>query len=104
MGAAAARQAREVVGLTQTVAAIHLLILCQAADLRGADRLGRGSRRVYEAVRAVSPFVARDRELRGDIEQVVELIASGRLARAIDGLTGAEAFGYAPGTNGRDAR
>jgi len=85
MGAAAARQAREVVGLTQTVAAIHLLILCQAADLRGADRLGSGSRRVYDAVRAVSPFVQRDRELRADIERVVTLIASGQLSRAIDG-------------------
>jgi histidine ammonia-lyase/phenylalanine ammonia-lyase len=99
MGAAAARQAREVVSLTQTVAAIHLLILCQAADLRGADRLGHGSRRVHAAIRAVSPFVERDRELRADIEQVVALIASGQLSRAIDGLTHAEAFGYAPGTN-----
>ena len=85
MGAAAARQAREVVGLTQTVAAIHLLILCQAADLRGADRLGSGSRRVYEAIRAVSPFVEGDRELRADIERVVALIASGQLSRNIDG-------------------
>jgi histidine ammonia-lyase/phenylalanine ammonia-lyase len=85
MGAAAARQAREVVGLTQTVAAIHLLILCQAADLRGANRLGSGSRRVYEAVRAVSPFVEGDRELRADIERVVALIASGQLSRNIDG-------------------
>jgi histidine ammonia-lyase len=84
MGAAAARQAREVVDLTQRVAAIHLLILCQAADLRGADRLGEGSRRVYAAVRKVSPFVEFDRELRTDIEQVVDLIRSGALVAAIE--------------------
>ena len=84
MGAAAARQAREVVDLTQQVAAMHLLILCQAADLRGADKLGTGSRRVYDTVRAASPFVERDRELRADIEAVVALIRSGELPGRID--------------------
>jgi histidine ammonia-lyase/phenylalanine ammonia-lyase len=85
MGATAARQAREVVNLTQQVAAMHLLILCQAADLRGAGGLGEGSRRVYAAVRKVSPFVEFDRELRADIEQVVALIRSGALTVAIEG-------------------
>ena len=84
MGATAARQAREVVDLTQRVAAIHLLILCQAADLRGADRLGEGTRRVYTAVRNVSPFVDFDRELRPDIERVAELMRSGALVDAIE--------------------
>ena len=84
MGAVAARQAREVVRLTQQVAAMHLLILCQAADLRGADQLGEGTRRIYDAVRSVSAFVERDRELRGDIEAVVGLIRSGRLGEAVE--------------------
>jgi len=61
MGATAARQAREVVGLVERATAIHLLILCQAADLRGADKLGKGTRRVYDAVRHVSPYLERDR-------------------------------------------
>jgi histidine ammonia-lyase len=69
------------------VAAIHLLILCQAADLRGADRLGEGTRRVYAAVRKVSPFVDFDRELRPDIERVVELMRSGVLVDAIEADT-----------------
>jgi phenylalanine ammonia-lyase len=84
MGATAARQAREVVDLTHRVAAIHLLILCQAADLRGPDRLGEGSQRIYRAIRKVSPFVDFDRELRGDIEAVVGLIRSGALVAAIE--------------------
>jgi len=85
MAAAAARQAREVIGLTQTVTAMHLLILCQAADLRGgAGRLGIGTRHVYEAVRSVASFVERDRELRSDIENVVSLIRCGSLSHAID--------------------
>ena len=44
MGATAARHTRDVVALTEKVAAIHLLALCQAADLRGADQLGRTRR------------------------------------------------------------
>ena len=84
MGATAARQAREVVDLTQRVAAIHLLILCQAADLRGPDKLGEGSRRIYAAIRKVSPFVDLDRELRADIEAVVGIIRSGELVAAIE--------------------
>lgn len=85
MGAAAARQAREVVDLTQQVAAMQLLILCQAGDLRGPDKLGDGTRRVYETVRKVSPFVEYDRELRKDIEAVAGLIRTGALIDAIDG-------------------
>lgn len=84
MAAAAARQAREVVGLVQSVTAIHLLILCQAADLRGADKLASGTRKLYDAIREVSPYVRRDRELREDIENVVGLIRTGSLSRILE--------------------
>lgn len=79
MAAAASRQAREVVDLTRMVIAIHLMLLCQAADLRGPEKLGEGTRKIYDAVRRVTPYVKRDREVRGDIEKVVELIRSGEL-------------------------
>jgi histidine ammonia-lyase len=84
MAAAASRQAREVVGLSQIVCAIHVLILCQAADLRGATKLAPKTRAIYDAVRAVSPFVDRDRELRPDIEKVLELIRSGSLHDVVE--------------------
>lgn len=84
MGAIAARQAREVVGLVQEVAAIHLIVLCQAADRRDAAKLAPATRRVYEAVRSVSPYVEEDRELREDIQRVVGLIRSGELASLIE--------------------
>lgn len=84
MGATAARQAREVIDLHKRVTAIHLLILCQAADLRGADKLAPGTKRVYDAVREVSSYVEGDRELRDDIERVVALIDSGSLVRAVE--------------------
>jgi histidine ammonia-lyase/phenylalanine ammonia-lyase len=84
MAAAAARQAKEVVGLTEAVTAIHLLLLCQAADLRGVDKLAEGTRRVYEAVRKVSPIVDRDRELRPDVQKVVALIRSSELLPLVE--------------------
>jgi len=78
-GAAAARSARDVVELAQRCGAMHLLGACQAADLRGADRLGSGTGAVYRKVRAVSPFVERDRPLQQDIEAIGALLRSGEL-------------------------
>jgi histidine ammonia-lyase len=78
MGTIAARRAREVVRLTERVAAIHLLALCQAVDLRGPALLGR-TRLVYERVRAVSAPVESDRALDADVEAVVTLLRDGSL-------------------------
>ena len=44
-----------------------------------------GSTNIYDAVREVSAYVEGDRELRDDIEQVVGLIDSGSLVRAVEG-------------------
>lgn len=82
MGSIAARQARDVIEIAERCCAIHLLGACQAADLRGADKLGR-TRSVYERIRAVSPFVERDRELEEDIYAVAEMIHSGVLLDAL---------------------
>jgi len=78
MGSTAARHARDVVALTEKVAAIHLLALCQAADLRGAQQLGR-TRMVYDRVRAVAPFLDTDRPMADDIEAVLGLLHEGAL-------------------------
>ena len=77
MGTTAARRTRDVVRLTERVAAIHLLALCQAADLRGPDGLGR-TRAIYDCVRAKAPTVQGDREMEREIEDVP---ASSAMAR-----------------------
>lgn len=79
MGAAAARSARDVVEITGRCCAIHLLGAAQAADLRGAERLGEGTGTIHRRIRDVSPFVDRDRPLQRDIEAVADLIHSGAL-------------------------
>ena len=82
MGATAARQARDVVGLVEKVAAIHLIALCQAADLRGAEGLGR-TRAIYDLVRREVPFLEADRPMEGDIATVLDLLHDGALTAAL---------------------
>jgi histidine ammonia-lyase/phenylalanine ammonia-lyase len=92
MGSIAARQARDVVDIVERCCAIHLLAACQAADLRGAEKLGR-TRVAYERIRAISPFVERDRELEEDVYAVAEMIHSGSLLGALGLEAGSEEEG-----------
>jgi phenylalanine ammonia-lyase len=78
MGSISARRTRDVVRLAESVVAMHLLALCQAADLRGPQRLG-ATRTVYERVRAVSNGLGDDRELEDDVVAVVGLLRDGSL-------------------------
>ena len=82
MGATAARQARDVVALVEKVAVIHLIALCQAADLRGADRLGR-THEVYARIRGRVPTLEEDREMQADIEAVLDMLHDGSLLRGM---------------------
>jgi histidine ammonia-lyase len=69
--------------------AVEALVAVQAVDLRGVPLAPR-TRRLYEAVRAVVPPLATDREPAPDIERVVELAANcgllAELAVSLDGL------------------
>ena len=85
MGTTAARSTRDVVALAEKVAAIHLLALCQAADLRGALRLGR-TRELHRLVRSHVAPLSTDRAMDGDISAVVDLLHAGELTRAIDSI------------------
>ncbi len=82
MGSIAARRARDVTEIVTRCCAMHLLAACQAADLRGAEKLGR-TRAAYERIRSISPFVERDRELEEDIYAVAEMIRSGTLLEGL---------------------
>ena len=82
MGTISARDARTVNGLVREVAAIHLLALAQAIDLRGAEKASPTVRAVHGLIREHSAFVTRDRRLDEDIEAVSGLIESGALRRA----------------------
>ncbi len=74
MGTIAARDCQRVLELTETVAAIHTLALCQAVDLRDAQGCSAKTRAIHEAVRARVPMLEADRRQDGDIQTVLELI------------------------------
>ena len=82
MGTIAARDARSIVELAQNVAAIHLIAVCQALDLRGPEKASAGTRTVHALVRERVPFLKADRRTDLDIAAAVELIRSGELSRA----------------------
>jgi histidine ammonia-lyase/phenylalanine ammonia-lyase len=83
MGSIAARDARSIVELARNVAAVHLLAVCQALDLRGVEKAGPKTRAVRDLVRARVPFLDADRRMDRDIEEAVDLIHSGELSRAV---------------------
>ena len=83
MGAIAARDARSIVELAQNVAAIHLLAVCQALDLRGVEKASPKTRAVRDLVRSRVPFLDGDRRMEKDIKETVDLIRSGELSRTI---------------------
>ena len=79
MGTIAARDARQVLDLTETVAAIQLLAVCQAVDLRGPGSAGVRARSLHAAVRKSVPTVTEDRRQDVDIEEILALHRSGEL-------------------------
>jgi phenylalanine ammonia-lyase len=83
MGSIAARDARSIVELAQNVAAIHLLAVCQAIDLRGVQKASPKTRAAHDLVRGRVPFLEGDRRMDKDIEEVVELIRSGALSKTV---------------------
>jgi histidine ammonia-lyase len=85
MGTIAARDARTAVELVENIVSLHLAALCQAADLRGAEGLGHGTRAAYELVRAHVPFLENDRRLDHEISSLTEAVRGGALREAIGG-------------------
>jgi histidine ammonia-lyase/phenylalanine ammonia-lyase len=83
MATIAARDARTVVELTRQVAAIHLLALAQAIDLRGVELAAPAVRLAHQLIRKVSSFVVGDRRMDADVRAVAELIRAGTLRQAI---------------------
>jgi phenylalanine ammonia-lyase len=83
MGTIAARDARSIVELAHNVAAIHLIAVCQALELRGAEKASPRTRAALELVRSRVTFLDADRRMDRDIKEVVDLIRSRELSRSV---------------------
>jgi len=79
MGSIAARDCQRVLELTETVAAIELLAVCQAVDLRGPETCRARSRALHKAVRALAPRNDADRRQDVDIGRLLEAHRAGGL-------------------------
>jgi histidine ammonia-lyase len=84
MGMTAARHAREIVANAEVVVALEAMVAAQALDLRAPLLPGAATGAARAAVRAVVPFLERDRELGPDIRAVVELLRDGGLVAAAE--------------------
>jgi histidine ammonia-lyase len=83
MGPIAARKAEAILRNAERIVAIELLCAAQGADLRGADKLGTGTKTVYSLIRRRVPMLKKDRALTRDVEKIVEIMRNGQLAKAI---------------------
>src|SRR3954463_1226717 len=83
MGTIAARDARSIVEIAQHIAAIHLIALAQALDLRGIEQASPKAREAHGMIRARVAFLDRDRRMDRDIAAVVGLIRSGELSQVL---------------------
>ena len=79
MGSIAARDCQRVLELTETVAVIELLALCQAVDLRGPETCAEGSRRLHAGVRRLVARNDADRRQDVDIATILERHRAGAL-------------------------
>ena len=79
MGTIAARDCLRVLELSETVAVIHLLALCQAADLRGHARSHARTRALHAAVRRVAARHSEDRAMDGEVKALLALYHAGEL-------------------------
>ncbi|MBQ4073839.1 MAG: histidine ammonia-lyase [Clostridia bacterium] len=84
MGTIAARKAGEILENLRRVIGMELMCACQAIDLQnGGDKLGKGTRAAYAAVRRVCDMLEEDRPLYEDINRCEGLLRDGILLSAV---------------------
>lgn len=84
MGTIAARKANEILENLRRVIGMELMCACQAIDLQGgADKLGKGTKAAYQAVRRVCDMLEEDRPLYEDINRCESLLQDGILLHAV---------------------
>lgn len=66
----------------------ELICACQAADIRGYERLSTSTAAVYETVRKSIPYMDCDRPMTDVIEKAAQILASGGLVNAVENVRG----------------
>ncbi len=89
MGATAVRQVAQIIEHVETIVAIELLLAAQGVDFRrqalGDEAgLGRGTAVAHQLIRQKVPFLSQDAVLAPLIEQVRQLVTSGKIKEAVE--------------------
>jgi len=84
MGSIAAMKAVKILRNVEHIIAIELLCAAQGIDLRGPDKLGKGTNAAHSFLRKYVPVLRKDRVLSTDIKTVVELIRGEQFASAVE--------------------
>jgi histidine ammonia-lyase len=88
MGNASGLKAWQVLANAERVLAIELLAGAQAIEFLAPLEPGVGARAAHDAVRALSPRLADDRSLAGDIEAVAQSLRDGSFVAAVEADAG----------------
>ncbi|MCD4847390.1 MAG: histidine ammonia-lyase [Candidatus Aegiribacteria sp.] len=86
MGTTSARQAMEVVRNSTHVLATELVCAAQAAEFIRRGKHGKGTYKVYKAVRDAVKPLKEDRQFVDDIEKIAEMIAEGVFSDILNNL------------------
>ena len=84
MGMTASRHARDVVASAELVVAMEALAAAQGLDLRAPLQPAPATRAARDLIRARVPFLTEDRDIRPDLEAVLDLLRTGALAASAD--------------------
>jgi histidine ammonia-lyase len=87
MGPGAAHKSSSILENCQYVIAIELLVAAQAVHLRGELGLGKGTGKLYQAIRKTVRPLTQDRSSHDDVENLVELVKSGRIGELVREFT-----------------
>jgi histidine ammonia-lyase len=87
MGPGAAHKSTSILENCQYVVAIELLTAAQAVHLRGDSGLGKGTKKVYQAIRRIVRPLTQDRSSHEDIERVFELVKNHQVSDLVRQFT-----------------
>lgn len=83
MRVTAAQKAVQMLENVEYIVAIELLCAAQPIEFRGSEKLGKGTKMAYAAIREVPPILKEDRVLSDGIEKIRKMIREGIIPKKL---------------------
>lgn len=88
LGLIAARRASEIYENTVYILAFELMCAAQAAQIRGENKLSSTTSKTFKSIRNIVPYLSEDEYLTNHLENLAQLIKSGKLLLEAEGVIG----------------